>query len=106
MEANTPIQSIAKMQATIANCQVMMQAPNEVRQKYFDKVYAFNIIEMKTLTWRKKWSKQSCVQKEYKEFEVENNDTSIYNTLTQDEEDSAHHANTDVPSQGCVSCWL
>jgi hypothetical protein len=45
-------------------------------------------------------------QKKNKEFEVENNDTSIYNTPAYDEEDSAHDANNDVPSQGCVSCWL
>jgi hypothetical protein len=35
---------IAKQQALMANHQVMMQAPGELRQKYFDEVYAQSIL--------------------------------------------------------------
>ncbi len=35
---------IAKQQALTANHQVMMQAPGELRQKYFDEVYAQSIL--------------------------------------------------------------
>ena len=35
---------IATQQALMANHQVMMQAPGELRQKYFDEVYALSIL--------------------------------------------------------------
>jgi len=46
-DANTHMQSIAKMQTVMANHQVMIQAPDEVRQKYFDEVYELNLLEAK-----------------------------------------------------------
>ena len=44
MEANDQMRMIAKQQALMANHQVMMQAPGELRQKYFDEVYAQSIL--------------------------------------------------------------
>ena len=44
LEANNQMRMIAKQQALMANHQVMMQAPGELRQKYFDEVYAQSIL--------------------------------------------------------------
>jgi hypothetical protein len=44
LEANDQMRMIAKQQALMANHQVMMQAPGELRQKYFDEVYAQSIL--------------------------------------------------------------
>ena len=46
-DANTHMQSITKMQAIMANHQVMIKAPDEVRQKYFDEVFELNLLEAK-----------------------------------------------------------
>jgi hypothetical protein len=46
-DSNTHMQSIAKMRAVIANHQVIMQASDEARQKYFDEVYEWNLLEAK-----------------------------------------------------------
>ena len=43
MEANDQMRMIAKQQALMANHQVMMQAPGELRQKHFDEVDAISI---------------------------------------------------------------
>ncbi len=39
LEANQQMQIIAQQQATMANHQVMMSAPPEVRNEYFDEDY-------------------------------------------------------------------
>ncbi len=61
LEANDQMRMIAKQQALMANHQVMMQAPGELRQKYFDEVYAESILAA-TVAWKKKQGKLSCVQ--------------------------------------------
>ncbi len=52
---------IAKQQALIVNNQIMMQAPGELQQKYFNEVYASSILAA-TNVWKKKQGKLSCVQ--------------------------------------------
>jgi hypothetical protein len=39
LESNQQMQIIAPQQATMANHQVMMSAPPEVRNEYFDEIY-------------------------------------------------------------------
>ena len=51
---------IAKQQALMANHQVMMQAPGELRQKYFDEVYAQSIL----------MATNSCLEEETRQVEL------------------------------------
>jgi hypothetical protein len=60
VEANEQMTMIAKQQALTANHQVMMQAPGELRQKYFDEVYAQSIL---TAT-------NSCLEEETMQVEL------------------------------------
>jgi hypothetical protein len=46
MEDNNQMKSIAKQQKIMANHQVMMQAPNKVREKFIQEVYTLNILEV------------------------------------------------------------
>ena len=45
LEADNQIKAIATQQAIVANHQVMMQAPSKMRDKYFEEVYAFIILQ-------------------------------------------------------------
>jgi hypothetical protein len=53
---------IAKQQALMTNHQVMMQAPSEFRQNYFDEMYVLTILAASNNAWRKKQGKCICVQ--------------------------------------------
>ena len=62
LEASNKIRMIAAHQALMANHQIMMQAPGELQQKYFNEVYASILLLQQTVVWKKKQGKLCCVQ--------------------------------------------
>jgi len=60
LETNNQMRVIVKQQALMANHQVMMQAPDELRQKYFDEIYALNILV----------ASNNCLEEETRQVEL------------------------------------
>ena len=70
LEANNQMKAIPTQQAMMANHQVMMQALNKVREKYFEEVYAFNILQASNHCLEEEVSKAELLKKARRRTEI------------------------------------
>ena len=94
VDANNQMKAIAKQQTIMANHQDMIQAPNEIRENYFQEVYTLNILEAPHGHLGEE-SRQAAVCTRTQEAEIKMNDMKVKHRML----DMIHEVEVDVSTE-------